>query len=290
LGGVESSTSASEHSPHILQDGAMAPKWLVPDSIQKFKFQIDTLPVDQQIVEARMFSVDVAKAGVEIAHFVIRQAVEDFSILAKGKIKPEGKGVTIIALPGFLSDDSVFYGMQAYLANRGHRVVILSPEGGRNVTPIVEQEEPLISKIAEIRTEIGEDGVLGVVGHSRGALLNMIMAIRNHEFHDANVDFSINLGGPVVDWVNSTLARSYVWWQQFLGGDDFQLSDLRNSVRELDKMNFTSIGNIHDLIVGGVYVGHFIPINGSHAAMPVNRLEVLPEVENILARQLTNAA
>jgi len=291
LGRVERLPTALGYSPlAIRQEDIPQSNNGFPGSKEEFRVYMDNLPFEQRVKEGEMLFRDLRMAASELADFLFWQTVEDTRMILEGKRVVADKSATIVGLVGFHSPESAFWGMKVYMGNRGHRVIIFHPEAPLNVRPMKIQEVPFMRLLEQVKEEIGDDNDLVVVGHSRGAILNMITAIRHPDFHRSVVSRSINLGGPIPEWVNSTLGQPYLWWQDIFGGDDFSLSELRDSVDELNSLNFTSLGSPNDLVVRGIHPGKFIRINGSHSGMPSNRKEVLPKIGEIISGKLNLAA
>lgn len=260
-----------------------------PTSKEEFRNYLDNLPLGQRFVEGLMFGEDVEMARREAADFLLWQTVENTTASLAGRVSVGNKGMVVVST-GFGSHESAYWGLKDYLGNRGYRVLIYHPGAIINVKPMGQLSDGYTQFLVRVKKEVGDRDELYVIAHSKGAILNMATAIKYPDLHRSLVSKNINLGGPIPQWVNSTIGRWYLGWLDYFGGDDFEMTRLLDSAHVLDSMNFTSIGNLKDRIIKGRHVGGFIEIEGSHSGMPFNRREVLPKIPQILNRRKALAA
>ena len=250
-----------------------------PTSKEEFRQYLNRLSLEQRFQEANMFREDLEMAALEFAEFLGLQSFGSVRSFFEDK-QPVPRG-TVVGLTGFNSHESSFWGLRDYLKPKGYRVVTFRPEAMLNIKPLEQLVDPLMDFLLKVKDEIGNQE-LHIVAHSKGAILNMVAAIKYRDIYRRLVSKKINLGGPVPTWVNPGVGRFYLGYLYFFGGDDFKLSQLRDSLGMLDDMDFTSIGNPYDRIIKGIHAGTFIQFSGSHLAMPFNRREVLPKIPQIL--------
>ena len=179
---AEVETAASGHSP-LLQEAAVASLDDFPHSREGFREYLTAIPFAQRNRESLMFIRDMQLAGEELADYAWWQSLELAKAWLGGNNSRKEEGAMTLGLTGFHSHESSFWPLRNYLRSEGHTMKIFHPEAHLNLKPLDDLEGPLMKQLEEMRLRAGDNRELVVIGHSRGAILNMITAARHPNFY-----------------------------------------------------------------------------------------------------------